>query len=453
MLLKYHPIEYKKVGVFVREELKPIVDMEIKKLHLLGNDLTTIPSCRNLKEIIVKLQGIQSSGIGMLTSYELQTLTFHLIDLPEALREYFLSQYISDNWKQVAIRGLMHSLMHFWDKSFAEQIRNILITHRKEMLSLQAEAFKYMDSTTSVTKLSTYLYDHEISVLNAPQFVLLQEEMYHYPYFEDVILDYFSHTKVLLDTVSMAEKALRKHNVARFDKILLPQLIIKANTKESLGEDIKQELIRVSKEHIGEANDVSAWQDDTLNNDQKGKLLKARQIIRTWQIIRVIENVFQRGARDSYPDRARFWRRYARYLLTLNDDTQPYLRVMSTYGLSDILNIDERKLYYKRLYQGQENTAILMRFGEHTIVELLDGGCMYIYRNHPEQPLFRNMYAYVWSNNVHEIEDLKDQRTRVLVKDDVLYRLNSLPDDVRIAHRGDWQPYFRHLLVMKKVIV
>ena len=453
MSLSYRPIKYKSVEVFVRDELKPIVDMEVRKLQMIGANLTDIPSIKNLDEIIAKLASIQSSGDGYLTSYELQTITFHLSKLSDQLRDYFLSKYLPHNWKPIAIRGLMHSLLQFWYEPFVETARNILIAHRKEMQPLQKDAFEYMDTPSSGAKLSTYIYNHREYIWNAPQYVLLQGEMFHYPYFEDVILDYFQKRQVLMETIALAEDTLKKHNVARFDKILLPQLIIKANTVKYLDEDVKKELIRVATNRIGEPNDVSKWQDDTLNDEQKGKLLKARQILRTWQIIRVIDRVFNHGAVTAYPERAEFWRKYAKYLLSLNDDTQPYLRVLSTYGLTNVLNIDERKLFYKRLIVGPENTAVLMRFGDYTFVELLDGGCMYIYRNHPERPIYQNMYAYVWSDRVHEIDDVKDQRVKLFVKDDVLYRLNSLPDDGRIAHRGDWQHYFRHLLVTKKIIV
>lgn len=73
--------------------------------------------------------------------------------------------------------------------------------------------------------------------------------------------------------------------MARFDRILLPQIILAAHKQIGIGEPDRQSLIRISAQYIGDPNDVAKWQDDTLNNDQKSSLLKARQILRTWQII------------------------------------------------------------------------------------------------------------------------------------------------------------------------
>ena len=452
MLLKYHTIKYPNVGTLVREELKPFVDAEIRKLQMLNADITNIPICRNLDEIIAKLGVIQSSGEGQLTSYEVQTLAFHLIDLSESLHTYFLSDYIPHNWKPIVIRGLMHSLLQFWDKPFAEQVRDVLNTHRRDMSQLQSGAFDYMESSTSGTKLGIYLFNHRLPIFGAPQFVLLQDEMFHYPYFEDVIAAYFKECKIDSERIKIADEVMGKHNVARFDRILLPLIIIKADKQSGFSENEKKELTQVTSKHIGDANDMLSWQDDTLNDQQKKELIKARQIIRTWQIVRVIDNVFNRGAKDSYPDRAKFWRKYAKYLLKLNDEAQPYLRVLSTYGLSDILNFNERKLYYRHLSRGQDNTAILMRFGEYTFVELLDGGCMYAYRNNHSQVSYMNPYSYVWSNSIHDINDLKDTNTCLITKDEI-YNEVHLPAMVKIAHRGEWQSYFRHFLKIQRIIV
>ena len=453
MILHYHPISYGSVESFVQKNLKPIVDAQVKQLQLLSDGLSNVPSVKNLDDIIRKLAKIKESGVGKLSAYELQTLTFHLMSIQEGdLRNYFIRDYLTENWKPIALRGLMHSILQYWNLPIATDVRSIVYQYKADMSKLQKEAFVFMSSSSADADLATYLYNNHLSVLSAPQYVLLNEEMYNYPYFEGVISTYFQKRKVTAETIALADEVLKQHNVARFDRILLPQIILAAHKQIGIGEPDRQSLIRISTQHIGDPNDVAKWQDDTLNNDQKSSLLKARQILRTWQIIRVIDNVFTHGAATSYPERAEFWRKYAAYLLKLNDDTQPFLQVLSTYNLASVMSFSERRLFHRQLYQGKDNTAVLMRFGEYTIAEFLDGGCMYMYKNHPEKPIYTNQYAYVWTNRVREIDDLKDATTTLITKDDIMSRY-SIPDDIRIAHRGEWQRYFKHLLTMKKIIV
>lgn len=453
MILHYHPISYGSVESFVQKNLKPIVDAQVKQLQLLSDGLSNVPSVKNLDDIIRKLAKIKESGVGKLSAYELQTLTFHLMSIQEEdLRNYFIRDYLTENWKPIALRGLMHSILLYWNMPIVTDVRSIVYHYKADMSELQKEAFVFMSSSSADADLATHLYKNGDSILNAPQYVLLNDEMYHYPYFEGVIYAYFQKLWITTKIIALADEVLTKHNVNRFNRILLPLIIIAAHKQIGFGEADRQSLIRISTQHIGDPNDVAKWQDDTLNNDQKSSLLKARQILRTWQIIRVIDNVFTHGAATSYPERAEFWRKYAAYLLKLNDDTQPFLQVLSTYNLASVMSFSERRLFHRQLYQGKDNTAVLMRFGEYTIAEFLDGGCMYMYKNHPEKPIYTNQYAYVWTNRVHEIDDLKDATTTLITKDDIMSRY-SIPDDIRIAHRGEWQRYFKHLLTMKKIIV
>jgi len=451
--LTYHPILYRKVDVFVRDRLQPIVDKQIRMLQLISDGLGEVPKCNNLLDIIHKLEEIYKNQKGNLTTFEVQSLCFHIDDLDEDLMNFFLETYLKVNWKPYALRGLMFSLLHCWGTPFESKLREIIEEHKNDLSALQKEAYKFMDSSIANINIALYIYNHNQSILDAPRLVLLNDETFTYTYFESPILAYFEKRKIKQDIVLLVEQVLQKHNVARFDKLLLAQVIIKANEQIDLHEDTKHELIRLGTSRIGDPHDVSYWQDDTLNDKQKSDLLRARQILRTWLIIRIIDNVFTKASSTSYPDRAVFWHKYAEQLLTQNDETRPFLRVISTSSLTNVLDIDERRLFFKRIYQGSDNTALLMRFGEYTLVELLEGGCMYIYKNNHLPSAYRNQYDYVWSNFIHEIDDLKDQNVRVFRKDDIMYRLNTLPENGRIAHMGDWQKYFKHFLLLRKIII
>ena len=450
MIIKYSSIRYKSVEAFVRDKLKPIVDAQIQQLQLISGDICNIPSDANLQAVIGRLEEIKATNYGVLSVRDLRILSFHIVALPAPLRDYFLDKYLVKNWKPQILNGLMHSLLLCWNSLFAERIRKLLQSHENEMSSLQVSAFRYMKFPSGCNMLADYLYNHRISIIDSPPLVLLQDNMFHYSFFEDVMIAYFNKRTVDMGVLMLLEEALERHNVERFNKILIPIIVLKAyNNKVS--EEIRKELIAVAIQLIGNPNDLTYWQDDTLNEEQRRNLLQARHILRTWMIARLIDKVFTKAASTSYPDRARFWKKYAEHLLTQNDDSRPFLKVLSTSTLSTILVGEERR-FYRRLYQGSDNTALLMRFGDYTLVELLEGGCMYVYKNMHNQD-YRNYYNYVWSTSVSQVEDLKDPTVKVFLQSDIYNHLNTLPDNGRIAHRGNWEEYFKRFLLLRGIIV
>lgn len=53
--------------------------------------------------------------------------------------------------------------------------------------NMEKQNAEFYKSLSADADLATYLYNNHLSVLSAPQYVLLNEEMYNYLYFEGVI--------------------------------------------------------------------------------------------------------------------------------------------------------------------------------------------------------------------------------------------------------------------------
>lgn len=104
----------------------------------------------------------------------------------------------------------------------------------------------------------------------------------------------------------------------------------------------------------------------------------------------------------------------------------------------------------KYLPQGISNTALVMRFGDYAIVELLGGGTMYIYRNHSLSNTSSDMYWRVF-NPVSSINDVLSD-VPVILRNQV--NNTGIPQktlSLKMAHRGDWQSSFASLLAQRGI--
>ena len=338
----------------------------------------------------------------------------------------------------------MHAIVLYYnDKKIVDKLRRVLSNQLDDFTPIELLAYEYLIEDNGPNLLAEQLRHNKMPVEKAPTYLLLQLSMFTYPYFEDVMKEYFGvYSKFTIDNDFGLEVALSAYNKTRFNKILLPEIILRIS-KEFVGENTKAYFIKVCKLLIGDPNDYSLWQDHTLSNVEKGALMKARHIIRCWMFEKAIERVFDGAKGDYHAERSKFWKQYAKRLLEYNKDAQinTFFRVYTSES--------EKFQYLKflgwnnfyRLYR-QSETVVIMRFGVYTIVEFLSGGCMYVYKEVPYEPTCS--YNLVWpKTTIYDADYFKRTNTKMF-HDDVFrgYILN----DFKVEHRGDWMHVFRHLL-------
>lgn len=451
MALRYTPYKYPPVESFIHK-VQPIVDAEIEKLRLMEAMIDAPKVCADLNVIIGKLQEIRDGSEYRLALFELQTIAYHCADLSEDLLTFFLSKYLLSDWNKFAIKGLMHTTLLHWGTPLVEKILPVLLEHIDEMSDVQLAAFDYFDTKESPAELGKFLHKKDVEIVKAPRYVLLQDAMFTYPYFQPVIRAYYGATKITIEMIDEMLDTIVKHKHLRLAKMLLPDTVIRAKSTIGIGDDIKKKLIAACISTIGEPNDISKWNGDSLSDEDNVRLQQCRTIIRTWRISKVIETVFTNAGGGEYKDRAPFWKTFAGALIQMNGDNTQFLRVYTNYSIPGITPEDWRQFCRKYSgYKTSSKTAVLMRFGDWTIVEMLDGGCAYFYKK--GDPTTRNMYDRVWSHTMYESEDLVlRDGSHEFLQDDIDYRLDSLPEGGRIAHRGNWKPYFKKFIFQRQIV-
>lgn len=451
--LKYQPLVYPKSDVLF-DKLRSKVDAAIQRLQRMQYVVDMPVKPKNLETILAKFTRIFNGDDIKLSVSEKQTISYHIVKLKREEQTFFLTTYLNKEWSPLIIKGLIHSLLLGWYNEYAQLLRDVLLMHKSEFSNIEKSALGYMDSEFAPKKLANYLRNHQIKLESATDFVLLNHHLFVYPYryFEEVMLSYFSHQSIDEEYIKYIELATTTYNSHRFNRIIFPEIIIRTDLQKGIKEQIKQTLIDTCFRMVGDPNIITNWQDDTLTEQQRNNLLQARNILRKWILSKAIESVFTKIGGGIYSDRAEFWTKYVP-MLEMDEKRNTFFRILSTGSLVGVLSQYVRNTYYKRLRHGSSNTALLMRFERFTVVEFLDGGCMYLYHYDPAQSdaIDSYRYAHIWSNQIDRIEELKMPNITELSKNDVFSR-HPLPNTLKIAHRGAWENTFTHLLRIKGII-
>ena len=472
--LHYTPISYPNVLEWA-EQMRGNVEDCIRRLQKLHSDILPIPITSNFENILEKLSEIQKGQNITLSQYEKQCLAFHIGNIENnGLRTFFLTEYLTKFWDTSLISGCMYSLLMQWNEPYANEIRKVLNEHGKELAKHQKESYKYMNEPQSAEKLAAHLILRSAPVTKATDYVLLDHSMFTFAYFEDVMKFYYSRQLLSIEKIEQLNNALELHNSARFNKILLPIIIIFSDKKGEFKEEQKKKLMEISEERIGNIDDRIKWQDSTLKNEEKDNLITAHHILQRWQVDRIIDYVFTKSGSSSYPDRAAFWKKYSNTLLEMNSHNEEMnshndiLFVCIYIKLAPFQNtiiqgmrkqINELKqsigkqnwISIRELNQGPANTALLMRFGDKLIVELLEGGCMYLYQQKSGKYNSHENFWNAWGTSINSIDDVKFNVTQIYQGDVNQLGFGSIPNELRIAHQGNWQATFQHLLTLKGI--
>lgn len=439
--IKYN--KYPSVSALI-DKIKPTIENNVKRLDLIQGAIV-VPIVCDLQQLYDKFEQIFKGSDILLTDYEKRNLSFHFYEMEEDLVKYYLDTYLISNWNKLCIKGLMHAIVLYYnDKKIVGKLRNLLSNQLDDFTPVELLAYEYLIDNKGPSLLAEQLRRNKILVEKAPTYLLLQKSMFSYPYFEEVMKEFFRvYSKFTIDDDFGLKVALQAYNKVRFNKILLPKIIIRIS-KDFVGDNTKAYFIKLCKHLIGEPNDHSLWQDHTLDNSEKSALTQARHIIRCWMFEKAIERVFEGAKGDYHAERSKFWKRYAKRLLEHNKDA-PITSFFRVYT-SELEKLQYLKFLgwnnFYRLYQ-QAETVVIMRFGIYTIVEFLSGGCMYVYKHSPSNSACA--YNFVWYKTaVYNTDDFKYTNTEMLHDD--IYHGNYTPDNFKVAHRGDWTLVYRHLL-------
>lgn len=366
------------IGNKMLEVRDTLSDDEIRKLlarlHMLWK--AGVPP----ESIDLTLMESRSAGYGLTEKTEVGFL-YYLIKVEEA----------DGNWTPSCLKGYLHSDLRHWynfKPGVREAIERFILNHMEKDARDLSVVIPFIN-TEGPSKLGVHLRQNKQSWQWAPPTVLMPTTRINYSYFSDTLITYFKDTqKIEYDDL---RSALNLHNQTRTDKILLPQLIIKAGR-------FNKDLMDIATKRIGDPFDESFWAPfDGANPEQKNNLRLARKILLSWIMREVIRMFFEVLCQDN--DRKNFWIKQAHKVSDFTVFGSYYSKQLALKSLPS-QNVIK---HFRTVDSSMDNCALAMYIGEYVVIEFTQVGALYAYKKGGifYRQAFRN------TNSLSKVDDLK----------------------------------------------
>ena len=374
-----------------------------KNLEILkgiGDKMLEVKDCLSddeIRKLINRLHKSWKDGIDPdsidLTLLEAKSVGYGLTEKTESEFLHYLTKVVErdGNWTPSSLKGFLHSDLHHWydfKPGVREGIGLLILNHADKDASELSVLIPLID-TDGPAKLGAYLRKKKLSWQWAPPTVLMPTTRINYPYFGDTLLTYFK--DVQKGEYDELLSALNLHNQTRTDKILLPQLILKAGK-------FNKNLLDITTKRIGDPFDESWWAPfDGATAEQKKNLRLARKTLLGWIMQEVIRMFFEVLCNDK--DRKDFWSKQAHKVSDFTVFGSYYSKQLALKSLPP-QNVNK---HFRTVDSSMDNCALAMYIGEYVVIEFTQVGALYAYKKDGKN--YRQAFKY--ANSLSKVDDLK----------------------------------------------
>ena len=359
------------------------------------------------ESIDLTLMESRSAGYGLTEKTEVGFL-YYLIKVEEA----------DGNWTPSCLKGYLHSTLRHW-YDFKPGVRDaigwFILNHADKDAKDLSVLIPFID-TDGPAKLGGYLRKKKQSWQWAPPTVLMPTTRINYPYFGDTLITYFK--DVQNGEYDDLRSALNLHNQTRTDKILLPQLIIKAG-------QFNKNLLDIATKRIGDPFDESWWAPfDGADAEQKKSLRLARRTLLSWIMQEIIRSFFDVLCKDR--ERKDFWSKHAHQIrdFTVFGSDWSRRQVLGCLPSQTVLR------HFNTVDSTVDNCALALYIGEYVIIEFTQVGALYAYK------IDGNNYrqAFRDAKRLSKVDDLKIPTISLLYD----LEFSRFAKEGKMDHRGSW---------------
>jgi hypothetical protein len=329
--------------------------------------------------------------------------------------EYALQLMIS-NWSDRYLNGLFIVLMRNWkiaNLNSLKLIEHFLLkslteyTGKNATLCSLKKNKRFFSLSNGDLILGAELSLKNILLLNATEYLSIQESRFSDPYFSNVILTYYEKKEndisVFLEELITC---LKKHNNnirgTALSKKVMSKLVLQANTPQfsSLQERIKNESFNL----VGDPEkDWTIYEN--ASDLEKQQLMEAKNVLNEWitkQFINVFFNVCLNDIR-----RKKFWLGYASQITSF--------KVYGSTYTESLLKQDDRIAEFvsgrfKKVSSNRDVSAFILTIGEYILIEFSKEGYAFLaYKNNSNlTPNF--------NKKLDSVEDLRNPNLGMLIQ-------------------------------------
>lgn len=423
-------IELDRILKKVTRKLKSIEE------EMQSNSLRPNFNQKSINEIIEK---VKEDAAGFKQSWsikELRIMTYYMMRFQnnQSLFDYALN-LLETNWKDLYINGLMFFLMTSWNtcpndmrKSVSEMLKHHLNGYggsikRYQIIKKQTDL---LDSAGPV-RLASLTQARGMALEEAPTLLGYKQTSISFPYFSDMIINYFRKKKIEFEEL---EHILKKHILDRTRKLIYAHLVEQA--ENSCDGNLQGAVARSARRILGDINLSITWAPfNGATVEEERQLCRAKDLIVAWGARKTVDAFFDICVQDSR--RRKYWLEYIGNIMDYRivGSTSIRTKLMSNSEVAPLL----KTCFIKTNSRVSSTAALILFIKNKVFVEFSDVGSLYIYNN--TNHVVKDIKKMRCINSTADLKDISIGRAMEQ------FNLWSYYDEGYISHRGEWEERFR----------
>lgn len=442
---------------FIPVNLKNQLDLRIGELQKIKDEIGEMSFQFDNKKLIPgvfrKFKKCLNSNSINLDRRELKTLTYSLTYSDRNLQTIFSNENelkialeaMEANWRDSFLSGLIDCFLSNWEtkhQKSLEQLEQFIAkkldnyTGNRSALNSFKSNKRYFNTKNGDLVLGDIIAKLNRPIQEATKILGVPESWFSYSYFSRVIVTYYERKKAnIINEIDNLNEVLLRNNSSVTSKRLVSKMIIQAN--QPAFSTLQDRLKKIAFTQIGDPSNISNWTAfENATENEKGELLKARNILDEWIAKQFIDIFFRVCINDER--RKRFW-------LKVASKNRVSFKVYGPIRTKNILKRDERIVEY---LEGRFNTvssnrdvsAFILYVGDYILIEFSDAGYAF--------------YAYKISGTskpnlnyrLESVDELRNGSMSMLVYRSG-YSINDTNIEGRLTHNdGDlnWEQVFEY---------
>lgn len=356
---------------------------------------------------------------------------------------------LDQNWRNMFFGGLLFYLLNDWQSPQQCQKISICKLLKRKLEEYEGENQRYMTlkdhanyfDENGPTRMAALLVHQSKSILEAPKIIGYKESALSFPYFSDVILNYYDLSGTI--EVPVLEQVFACHQLDKTKKLILAKMVEQAEKDGS--EWLQTKVSKFAQMILGDIALSSTWAPfPHATQEEIEKLRRSQTLVNQWNARKVINTFFELCVQD--PKRKEFWLKYANFVSDF--------RIAGSKAVNTRLLGDERirdiipDYFIKTNSESGRTSALILSIRDKVFIEFSDKGAIYVYnQNH------RIVRSVRERNKVSSIDYLKSPEFEMLVENygeaDFVYDeksyygyrtidLTKFNDDGKMFHIGYW---------------
>lgn len=391
-------------------------------------------NAQSVDAVIEKVKRCSGGHTEEWTLKEIRLISYYLIRFRNEQKVFDYALYLLErNWRDLLINGLMFFLMNSWNSCPDNLLIGVRELLKRHLVNYDGSIKRYLilkDQTDMLEKagparMASLLSAKQLTLKQAPGILGYKESSLSFPYFSDVIINYFRR-KPEIDYDAM-EEILKKHTLDRTKKLMYAFLIEKA--EDSCDGNFQGAVVRSARRMLGDINVATTWSPFIGATDEEvWQLNKAKDLVVAWGARKTVEAFFDR-VQD--PRRRIFW---LDYVGSISD----YRIVGSKLTKTQFQSNPEvapllRSCFIETNSRVSTTSALVLFIKDKVFVEFSDIGALYIYNSN--HYIIRDIKR---KHSIDSIANLKDPSMGVAVEQSYAGGF-SYYNEGKIHHRGEWE--------------